>query len=325
MTRADAPNSPASRGAASGFGPEDRDRAAGRVLPALLGDLRREFVAREPGVLADVDIEALHQYRVTVRRARSLVRAGRGVFPSAARRDLRRELSRCAALTSPVRDLDVLLEDLDAQVERLSPELRAGAPSLRARLVEDRADAFGALREGLLAASHAPLLRDWQRLSRTVHLGAGGLERDALTPVGAVADRMVWHSFRAARAAGARARSTDEREAWHDLRKELKQFRYVIAAVRPLYAPGTFAEVRARLPRLQDALGELQDRHVQADLIAAAGRAAGGDAALTAGALADRLHSGARSAQHQCRSAWRHFDRPRVRRELRDELPDLLR
>ena len=87
----------------------------------------------------------------------------------------------------------------------------------------------------------------------------------------------------------------------------------------------TLAEVRARLPRLQDALGELQDRHVQADLIAAAGRATGGDAALTAGALADRLHSGARSAQLQCRSAWRHFDRPRVRHELRDELPDLLR
>ena len=276
-------------------------------------------------MVADVDIEALHEYRVTVRRARSLVRAGRGVFPSVARRDLRRELGRFAALTSPVRDLDVLLADLDAQIDRLSPRLQVGSPLLRRELERRRAEVFDDLRAGIDHESHIRLLRNWQRLARTVHVGAGGLERDALTPVGVVTDRMVWHSFRAARAAGGRAQSSDELDAWHDLRKALKQFRYVIAAVRPLYPPGTFSEVRARLPRLQDALGDLQDRHVQAELIAEAGRTAGGDAALSAGALADRLHLGTAAAQRHCRSAWRRFDRPRVRRDLRDELPDLLR
>lgn len=291
----------------------------------MLGDLRSEFVTLEPAVLADVDIESLHRYRVTVRRARSLVRAGRDVFPSVARRDLRRELSLLAGLTSPVRDLDVLLAELDAQVEQLSPELRPGVPALRHALEQQRGRDLAALLAGIESDAHARLLRDWQRLARTVHLGRTGPEAEALTPAGVVADRMVWRSFRAARAAGRRAESTDERAAWHDLRKALKQFRYVLAAVRPLYEPGTFSEVRSRLPRLQDALGELQDRHVQADLVAAAGRTAGGDAALAAGALADRLHVGAAFSQRHCRSAWRRFDRPRVRRLLRDDLPDLLR
>jgi len=325
VNRPDSSASPTRRDPASGFGPADRELPAGRVLPALLGDLRSEVVALEPAVVADVDIESLHRYRVTVRRARSLVRAGRGVFPSTARRELRQELSRLAALTSPVRDLDVLLEELDGQIEHLSPELRPGAPALRHALEQQRERDLAALVAGIESTSHLRLVREWQRLARTVYVGLSGLEPDALTPVGAVADRMVWRSFRAVRAAGSRAESTDDRDAWHDLRKALKQFRYVLAAVRPLYEPGSFTEVRSRLPRLQDALGELQDRHVQADLVAAAGRSTGGDAALAAGALADRLHVGAAFSQRHCRSAWRRFDRPRVRRHLRDELPDLLR
>ncbi|MCX6524903.1 MAG: CHAD domain-containing protein [Actinobacteria bacterium] len=70
------------------LGVEDRQQPAARVLALLLADNLQQFRSFESGVLSDLDTEQLHDYRVSLRRARSLLSSGRSVFPGAQRKEL---------------------------------------------------------------------------------------------------------------------------------------------------------------------------------------------------------------------------------------------
>jgi CHAD domain-containing protein len=84
-----------------------------------------------------------------------------------------------------------------------------------------------------------------------------------------------------------------------------------------------FRSVRRELPDLQDLLGGLQDHHVQAELLVRVGTSAGGEAALAAGVLANRLHRDVHRLHRRCAATWRSFDESapmvRLRRELEAE------
>ncbi len=67
-----------------------------------------------PGVLADVDPEALHDFRVAVRRTRATLKLGRPALPDGVRDRWEPELKWLGTLTTPVRDLDVVQLQLPA-------------------------------------------------------------------------------------------------------------------------------------------------------------------------------------------------------------------
>jgi len=311
--------SPAGGARRSDLGPDDRSQPAGRIFALVLSGLQHDCLSHQDGVLADRDPEELHDLRVAVRRTRSLLRAATGVLPETDRRTLRDELRWLAELTSPVRDLDVLAEDLPSLAKRLSPELGTALPELRAELDSARVAAVSRLSDAIRSDRYVRLQRTWQHCGR-IYVVQGDVPESALRPAGDVADEMVLRSERRMRRIGRRAVRSDDLTHWHDLRKALKQFRYVLAEVSPLYPADTFRTVRSELPELQDLLGRLQDHHVQAELVAGVGLDAGGRAALVAGALSDRLHRDVHRAHHRCRAAWRRFERSDVAARLCREL-----
>jgi CHAD domain-containing protein len=238
------------------------------------------------------------------------------VFPAEELELLRALASWMAGVTSPVRDLDVLLEDLPTVAGRVSPELADGLVPLREALADRRRDDLATLLAALDGDRYAVLLRRWQLMATVFRVGGGEPGPDASRPAGEVVDRLVLRSFRRARKRGRAAMRTDDRAEWHELRKALKRFRYLVAAFSPMYPKGSFSGVQKRLSDLQDTLGRLQDHHVQATLLEDLGTATGGRAALVAGVLADALHRDAEVAHEHCREAWAAFDRPKVRRHL---------
>lgn len=317
------PSAPA--GAASdpsgwSMSPGDRDQPAGRVLPLVLDGYLREFRSHEPGVRADADPEELHDFRVALRRARSLLAAGRRVFPPEELELLEALAAWMAGVTSPVRDLDVLGEDLPGLLDRVVPELADGAPGLERSLAARRAAAYRHLVDVLDGERYPVLLRRWQSMATVYRIGGGDPGPDATRPAGEVVDELVLSSYRRMRKRARTAMKGDERDQWHDLRKALKRFRYLVAAFTPMYPAGSFTKVSKRLSDLQDTLGRLQDHHVQASLVEDAGAAEGGRAALVAGVVADSLHRDAEVAHAHCRDAWSAFDRKDVRRHVRSVL-----
>ena len=90
--------------------PDERsDRAAGRILPALLEVIE----ANLPGAVADIDSEFLHDLRVSVRRTRSLQRQLRAAFPAEPLQHFRAEFRWLQRVTGPSRDLDVYVLEFD--------------------------------------------------------------------------------------------------------------------------------------------------------------------------------------------------------------------
>ena len=84
--------------------------------------------ANEPGLRADLDTEFLHDFRVAVRRTRSLLGQIRRVFPQHAVDHFTAEFSWLGKLTGPPRDMDVLmlaLREHDSELsvaDRFDPE-----------------------------------------------------------------------------------------------------------------------------------------------------------------------------------------------------------
>lgn len=299
---------------------DDRDQPAARVFALVLEAHLEEFRRRERAVRDGEDAEDLHKYRVVVRRTRSLLAAGGGVFPAEELDLLAAMMAQLAALTSPVRDLDVLLHDLDDRVDGVAERLRVGLPELRSQLLLARARGRAELGAALDGDFSVVLVRRWQTMASVYRVGGTEPGPDALRPAGEVVDDVIWRSFRKLRRQGRRAREGQVDVEWHRLRKRLKRFRYLLMAFEDLSPPGTFSKVLAELADLQEGLGELQDHVARADLIEAAGRSAGGHGALLAGALVDHLSAETPGARRACELAWDRFDRPKVRRHLRRAL-----
>ena len=302
------------------MGPEDRLQPAGRVFPLVLDaqlvDLRRH----EPAVRRDEDPIHLHDYRVALRRARSLVSAGREVFPDTPRRALAADMSALSRVTSEVRDLDVLAEAVTAGATTISEELAEGTDLLLAALRLRRRTCRTAMEHHLGSEQQRRMIRTWQHLGSVYRVGGEAPGPAALRSTGQVVDAALASAFGRVRSAGRVAHATDELEDWHELRKRLKRLRYLSVAFAPLYPEGSLDQVVRRLRKLQNVLGRLQDHATDIELIESVGIAVGGRAALTAGALSDQLHRATAEDLRRCLGAWERFDEQHVGRALREAI-----
>jgi CHAD domain-containing protein len=300
----------------------DRGQPAARVMALLLEAHLEQFRRREARVRAGEDPEDLHKYRITIRRTRSLLAAGKKVFPPEELALLAAMTEQLALLTSPVRDLDVLLADLDTMADEVAEPLQDGLLPLREELERRRGEARAELTAALEGDFAGVLHRRWQAMASVYRVGGSEPGPDALRPIGHVADRAVRSAYRRLRTAGRRALASQLDEDWHVVRKRIKRVRYLLMDVEPLYPEGCFDRVLTELAELQDGFGELQDHVASVTHLESAGLAVGGRAALLAGALIDRMTNRTPEARRAAAEAWERFDRPKVRRHLRQALSD---
>jgi CHAD domain-containing protein len=283
---------PAARDSTSSSSPEPTVRAdlgARRIHLTLLGALR----AHEPGLRANLDTEFLHDFRVAVRRTRSLLRQIRGVFPPDLVEHFSSEFSWIGRLTGPPRDLDVLILSLRAQREEfVEPDL----DDLTAYLGRRHDQEHVALVQALDSDRYHRLLVEWETfLTLPVPFepaapGGGDLLTEAVLP-------RAWRLTRRLAACAGRVDAKTPADALHHLRILAKKLRYLIDATPQFYDPDDLRRVVTSLKKLQQVLGDFNDAHVQQRLFvehAGAMGAAGGPpgALFVLGRLAER--SGAR-------------------------------
>ena len=211
------------------------------------------------------DDEALHDFRVAIRRLRSTVRAYGEALSGSVGRKARRRLRKIARATGGSRDLEVQLAWVETQRGSLNSRHRPGAGWLRdrwrarkqgadAKLAREVGADFERLRVSL--AKSLPVY--WQKVRidtplaerRFATLLAGRL-REASAELGA-------------RLAG--IRGPEDIEPAHDARISAKRVRYLLEPVVGLSESA--GPVVKRLRKLQDLLGELHDLDVLAIMLA---------------------------------------------------------
>ena len=233
--------------------------AARRIARGFLDDATS---ARER-LRDESDDEALHDFRVALRRLRSTIRAYRPYLKDTLRRKLQRRLRRMARATNRGRDLEVSVAWLSKQLhERGERALRSGerrlAEWLMARMAEEQSAAGGELRDLVDAG--------WQRLRDRL---AGSLAGYTVTvrldeaPVprrfALVAARLIADQADDLVERMGRARAMRIPEDAHAARIAGKRLRYLVEPVADLVDGRALVR---RLRELQDTLGEMQDAQV---------------------------------------------------------------
>ncbi|MCC5952272.1 MAG: CHAD domain-containing protein [Acidimicrobiia bacterium] len=228
------------------------------VLRTLLAVMH----TNEDGVRHDRDPEFLHDYRVAIRRSRSVLAQGKGVLPDAERRQFADELRWLGGVTSPVRDLDVELLELPTYDTSLPTSLRGSLQPLADWLQARQRAAHGDLVAALDGERYRELLAAYA--TWLDHPGHDPRAPEAAHPSSAVAAARIAKAFRRVVRDGRRIDDTSPPESLHDLRKDTKKLRYALECYGSLFPPETVRPIVRHLKVLQDCLGEFQDCEVQA-------------------------------------------------------------
>ena len=196
--------------------------------------------------------EALHDFRVALRRCRNVLRAYRPWLGKAAGKRVRRSLRRLMRQTNRSRDAEVQIRWLEGVRPALRRSERAGLNYLLARLRRRR-------QAGQAAA--AALRARFERLDAEVRARLERAAPAAMTFGRAFGERLQEYAAEVTARLAAAAEPARGGEL-HDARLAVKRLRYLAAPVVDGLAGG--AAAAAALKGLQEVLGELNDARVLA-------------------------------------------------------------
>jgi CHAD domain-containing protein len=262
--------------------------------------LLEALLANEEGVKARLDTEFLHDFRVAVRRTRSLLGQIKDVFPAAAVERFSADFSWLGHLTGPPRDLDVMLLTLRDDWRATNNE---GQIAVLAVMEDTRARAHEALVDALEGDRYQRLIDDWQTL-----LDAS--TESAVEPVNsrlAFRDIVSSRAWRLCRRVARRIDAVTARtpaDELHAIRIEAKKLRYLIDATPAFFDKGDLDVVVGSLKKLQAALGAFNDADIQDARFADCQRQLGEGDGSTAGlAVIEDLMARNRSRKRDLRQA----------------------
>lgn len=207
----------------------------------------------EEGILDDTDPESLHDFRVAVRRARSMVGQFRDVLAPEPAARLRHSLSWLGKSTNALRDLDVYLAHEAAYRGMLSGPLARDLTPLFDFVRREREAALLNLADLMRSPDYEAALRRWREcVEDPAAPGRRGSE-----PFLRLAGARAAKKCRAVLEQGSRLPGRPEAADLHSLRIECKKLRYLLETLADRM-PEAGAVVHC-LKKLQDVLGGIQD------------------------------------------------------------------
>jgi len=189
--------------------------------------------------------DPVHDFRVALRRCRSIAEGFREVEPDPMWNRMRAASKTVFAAFGELRDVQVLREWI--------AKLGAGSPAVSTRL-----DSYCAAREQELKVHAATALRSFDERAWSRWAEALQARARRLPPGGAVFQVLALQRWEAARHLHSLALRNRSRIAYHRLRIGIKRFRYLVEN----FLPAHHARWSKDLKRLQDILGEVHDLDV---------------------------------------------------------------
>jgi len=245
---------------------------AREAVQIVLYHLFKVMRVNEPGLRKAIDTEFLHDYRVAVRRIRSILGQIKHVFPGNQLAYFKREFSWLGAITTPTRDLDAYLLKFDGYMQELPQELRRDLEMFRIFLERHWKIEHERLCCALDSKRYQKMMSEWQKVVVKGDIASNAvppqkpLRREtynATSPASDVARRRIWRLYRRILKSGEAITPQSHDEALHELRKTCKKFRYLIEFFQDYYTGQSVKKLLKTLKQLQDNLGDFQDLCVQ--------------------------------------------------------------
>jgi CHAD domain-containing protein len=243
----------------------------------------------EPGLLADIDTEFVHQYRVNIRKTRSLISLFKKALSPRRYQQLKVELKMLASRTNRLRDLDVFLLEKENYPQMLPPALRPGLEQVFRRARRHRATA---LKQVTTALGHP----DYEMQVKNILLELEGdpefATSQATTPLKQLVSSKGLNLYGKICRDGQALTTDTPDEKIHALRISMKKLRYLLELFAELLPKPELKHLVGDLKKLQDNLGRFNDFAVQAEFLhsLASGRISSAQAASLHGLSAVLYH-----------------------------------
>jgi CHAD domain-containing protein len=239
-----------------------QEQRADIAVKSIFMHLLNAMEQNENGVRHDIDSEFLHDFRVAVRRTRSLLRQTKSVLPKPRISRFSREFAWLGRVTGPTRDMDVYILTFGAYQRRLPLELREDLVPLYEFLLRHKKMEHARMVKVLDTVRYKRLKKDWKKFltdKPPVHSTLAHAD----SPIGVVASQRIWHICRKVIKQGRAIKSDSPATMLHELRKTCKKLRYMNEFFQDIYPRNKIRKLINNLKVLQDNLGEFQDLEVQ--------------------------------------------------------------
>lgn len=215
--------------------------------------------ACEPGICSDSDPEYLHEYRVCLRKIRSLISQFGAIYERESFLRLREGFAELAHGTNTLRDLDVELAGRAGFLEILPPDLRAAGENWFCLLAEERAREQAVVAARLAGNEYHSMVDELStRLSQAKSATGEGSQ-----PAGLLFARALRERYKKLCKRARALRPTSSDQEIHRLRIQCKKLRYLLDFAAPLLGKAGVKRTARRLKNLQDGLGLITDCAVQ--------------------------------------------------------------
>ncbi len=220
-------------------------------------------VAREneEGIIADLDTEFLHDYRVSLRKVRSVLSLFKGVFDEETFARLKAEFKDIMQGTNLLRDRDVYLLAKPDYFALVPPQTHEGLDVLFDLLEKERRQAHKSVCNEMQNKAYKKRIESLAALFDTPeNLPSGPRASDASRNFASV---LILKRYKKVCKLAGRITEDTPDEAIHDLRIQCKKLRYLIEAAAPLFHAKEAKKLLKKLKRMQTHLGSFNDQSVQ--------------------------------------------------------------
>ena len=232
-------------------------KATGRIVRTML----ELAVSNLPGILNDLDTEFLHDYRICLRKMRSVLSLVKGVYPAEETQRMRQLLGDLARQTNRLRDLDVYLLAREEYLGLLPQELRPALNGMFTDFTAERGKEVRRTTSKIRSPSIRCLLKEIEHCfcENTLHRASPAAE----LPVGPLVFSGIYKRYRKICKIAAQIDTETPDEGVHQLRIECKKLRYLMEFFGEMIPHEDGAALQKVLRRLQGRLGEFNDASVQ--------------------------------------------------------------
>ncbi len=226
------------------------------VVLGMVAELLRLARQQEKGLIADIDTEFTHQYRVNLRKARSLLSLFKKEVSPKRYRALRLPLKSMAKETNLLRDLDVLLLDQNTYRDILPENFQTGLDTLFKRLSRRRRHVWRKVAATLEGEDYLDNAKQLETLTKEPPDFTTPRSR---TPIKKQVSRKILSQYSKIQRHGARIDAATPDEKIHELRIDAKKLRYLLELFAELFPYEKVRQLIKALKKLQDNLGRFND------------------------------------------------------------------
>ena len=217
----------------------------------------------EKGIIEDIDIEFLHDYRVSGRRMRSALSLIRNIISPQMSAVLINDLKQIGTVSGPLRDLDIYLLREDEYKELVpeggsSKELRSIFVTLKTR----RRRALKNMIDLLISDNYQDMVSRWNNFFNNYNRY---LENDK--PLFRTASSLIFKRYKRVIKEGSVLSPQHLDEGFHNLRIDCKKLRYLLEFFSSIYPKDEILLAIKQLKSLQENLGDFNDLSVQIETL----------------------------------------------------------